>query len=147
MSGYDPVDYFQWGITVRGKSRYFHPYDYMVYYFDTEENMEIFRENPEQYAPQFGGHCAYHAATGRIIPANPEVWEIIGGKLYLFLNQQSMELFMAALPVRLPNAQRAWKAYKSPNTRGEELALKPAKLFHYGKNRARNEPVTLRIIR
>jgi hypothetical protein len=33
--------------------------------------------------PQFGGYCASAMASGMLFPANPEVWIIVNGKLYI----------------------------------------------------------------
>ena len=43
-----------------------------------------FIENPEAYAPQYGGYCAWAvSAKNDFAPADPKQWAIVDGKLYL----------------------------------------------------------------
>ena len=48
-----------------------------------EENKTLFSQNPEQYAPQYGGYCAYGWAQGYAVKIEPDAWSIVDGKLYL----------------------------------------------------------------
>ena len=38
---------------------------------------------PEQYAPKYGGYCAYAVAQNSTAKIDPEAWKIVDGKLYL----------------------------------------------------------------
>ncbi len=44
---------------------------------------DVFAQNPEQYAPQYGDFCAWTVAEGYTAPVDPNAWEIVDGKLYL----------------------------------------------------------------
>ncbi len=54
-----------------------------VWYFASSDAMEAFEMNPHAYAPQFGGYCALSAATGTLAPADPEVFMLYQGRLFL----------------------------------------------------------------
>ncbi len=51
--------------------------------FANEENKKRFLAEPEKYVPAFDGHCAYGVAVGGKVPANPHLWRIVDGKLYM----------------------------------------------------------------
>ena len=55
--------------------------------FSSQENLQMFRADPEAYAPQYGGYCAFAVANGETASAEPELWTIHDGKLYLNYNR------------------------------------------------------------
>ena len=54
-----------------------------VYRFASEANRDRFVADPERYLPQYGGYCAYGVAVNDKFTADPTVWKIVDGKLYL----------------------------------------------------------------
>ncbi|MEO1054051.1 MAG: YHS domain-containing (seleno)protein [Bacteroidota bacterium] len=86
VGGYDVVAYFS-NKAVKGNSHYSADHNGVTYHFSSNENKETFEKNPTQYLPQFGGYCAWGvAAKDAKFPINPETFDIIDGKLYLFFN-------------------------------------------------------------
>jgi len=83
ISGYDPVAYFTEQRPVWGNSKFTHQWQNVTWQFDSETNKKLFIANPEKYAPQYGGYCAYAAAKGSVVPSDPKSWSINNGKLYL----------------------------------------------------------------
>jgi hypothetical protein len=83
LKGYDPVAYFAQNQAVKGSPQF--SYDWMnaKWLFATAENRDKFKASPEQYAPQYGGYCAYAVSQGRTAPIDPDAWRIVDGKLYL----------------------------------------------------------------
>lgn len=59
LSGYDTVAYFTEGEPVKGSSDFSTLYKNAQWYFSSKENLELFLNNPNQYAPQYGGYCAW----------------------------------------------------------------------------------------
>jgi YHS domain-containing protein len=55
-----------------------------VWRFETEKARAKFEGSPEAFAPQFGGYCTNAMSLRKIVPANPQVWRMKDGKLYLF---------------------------------------------------------------
>ena len=53
------------------------------YKFESRTNLELFKANPEKYAPQYGGYCSYGVATDNLIKVDPDQFTIHEGKLYL----------------------------------------------------------------
>ncbi len=57
----------------------------------------MFRADPDAYAPQYGGYCAYAVASGDTASADPELWTIHGGKLNLNYNRRTNSEFKSEL--------------------------------------------------
>ncbi|MEP1095411.1 MAG: YHS domain-containing (seleno)protein [Cyclobacteriaceae bacterium] len=87
IKGYDPVAYFKNQAAVKGSDEYSFEWNEAVWRFSSEENLTAFKENPEEFAPQFGGYCAYAVSQGYTYRVNPEAWKIVDGKLYLNYSQ------------------------------------------------------------
>ncbi len=86
LGGYDVVSYFDNGPKV-GSSKYKVQYNNATYQFVSANNRNAFKKNPEQYLPQFDGYCAWGvAAKADRFPIDPETYDIVDGKLYLFYN-------------------------------------------------------------
>jgi len=98
LSGYDTVAYFSLedkAAAVLGSSDYAATYHGYTYYFSTAANQKLFEKEPEAYVPQFGGFCAYGISsetfwTAAAVEAggpaaNPDVYLVRDGKLYLFM--------------------------------------------------------------
>jgi YHS domain-containing protein len=83
IDGYDPVSYFSAGKAERGSPDFTAEWNGATWRFTSAENREAFIEDPEKYAPQYGGFCALGMAHGGNVPTNPEAWTIWQGKLYL----------------------------------------------------------------
>jgi len=82
--GYDVVTYFN-NEAIKGEKNYTFKYEGAIYQFSTSKNLEIFKKNPEMYAPQYGGYCAYAVAVkGEKVGVNPKSFQILDNKLYLF---------------------------------------------------------------
>jgi len=51
--------------------------------FSSLTNLEDFKADPEAYWPAFDGNCAYGIAFGMKAMSDPEVYDIVDGRLYL----------------------------------------------------------------
>lgn len=83
IKGYDPVAYFKQGEPVKGSESFSFEWTGVKWRFSSQENLEAFKAEPEQYAPQFGGYCAYAVGNGYTYESSPMAWRIVDGKLYL----------------------------------------------------------------
>lgn len=86
IGGYDVVAYFS-GKAKKGSMNHSTIYNGATYYFTSQANRDTFKKSPQKYLPQFDGYCAWGVAEkASKIPTNPETFDIVDGKLYLFFN-------------------------------------------------------------
>jgi YHS domain-containing protein len=93
IQGYDPVAYFTDGKAVEGKQGITFQWQDAEWHFTSEEHKTLFSENPEQYAPQYGGYCAYGWTKGYAAKIDPLAWSIVDNKLYLNYNADVQNLW------------------------------------------------------
>ncbi len=86
IHGYDVVAYYNVGQPVKGNDSLSFHWSNSSWLFSSPANLELFRQNPEKYAPQYGGYCAYGTAGGYKAPTQPNAWAIVNGKLYFNYN-------------------------------------------------------------
>ena len=88
IEGYDPVSYFADKKAAKGKSTWSFNYGNVMYYFNSQAHLNLFKKNPTGYEPQFGGWCAYAMGnTGEKVEIDPKTFKIVNDKLYLFYNK------------------------------------------------------------
>lgn len=87
VKGYDVVAYFTRGEPMEGSPEYAIQWRGAEWRFASDSHLDQFRENPERYAPAYGGHCAFGVANGRMLASSPEHWVIHDDRLYLNLNE------------------------------------------------------------
>ena len=51
--------------------------------FSSEDNLAVFKADPDRYAPQYGGYCAWAVAQGSTASGDPLQWSVVNDKLYL----------------------------------------------------------------
>ena len=86
IRGTDTVAYFTQGKPVKGKDEFTTQWQGATWKFSSQEHLDLFVANPEKYAPQYGGYCAYGVAVGNLVKIEPEHWRIVDDKLYLNFN-------------------------------------------------------------
>jgi YHS domain-containing protein len=109
LSGHDPVAYFVEGRPVKGVASIAYDFDDGRYYFSKPKHRELFAADPDRYAPQFGGLCTAGLAKGMRAQADPSIWKIVDGKLYVFSSVQAREQADRD-PSLLARAQQNFKA-------------------------------------
>ena len=117
LSGYDVVAYQSLEQSpigqrqpeaVPGNASITAEYNGATWAFSTEENRDTFVADPEAYAPQFDGHCAYGVSQGGKVPANPNLWRIVDGKLYLNITPNVVGFWEADVPGLIETADGNW---------------------------------------
>ena len=111
ISGYDPVAYFTEGRPVPGSDRHRLRWHGAVWQFASEVNRRAFEMNPAVYAPQFGGYCAYTVANGYPMKAEPDVWTIHEGCLYLNFNASIRILWQRDMVHYIALARENWRSF------------------------------------
>ncbi|MBE95718.1 YHS domain-containing (seleno)protein [Marinobacter sp.] len=92
--GYDTVSYFESGQPTKGSSEYTTQYQGATWRFANAENLARFKENPERFAPVYGGYCAWAVSQGDLAKGDPKHWNIRDGRLYLNYNQSVQDQWL-----------------------------------------------------
>jgi YHS domain-containing protein len=111
LKGHDPVAYFTDGRPVKGSSAINYDFDDARYLFSSQKNRELFASSPDRYTPQYSGLCATGMAFGVKAQADPTVWKIVDGKLYVFSSTQAREKFDQDASL-LAKSQQNWQQHK-----------------------------------
>jgi YHS domain-containing protein len=109
LKGYDPVAYFVDGKATPGDPRYETAYDGTRYRFASAQHLELFKADPDRYAPQYAGSCAAGIAMGVKVEAEPESWTIVDGRLFVFSSAKSRAAMQADAAGMVAKGQANWK--------------------------------------
>ena len=108
IRGYDPVAYFDQGKPVEGSSDHSLAWQGVTWHFASAEHLQAFRANPETYAPEYGGFCAYAVAKGQLASVDPTAWKIVDGKLYLNYSHSIQDKWEEDVPGYIQSAEMNW---------------------------------------
>lgn len=106
--GYDVVAYFKEGQPVKGKEMFQTAYKGADWLFSSKEHLAAFKANPEQYAPQYGGYCAWAVAQGYTAKGDPLQWTIHENKLYLNYDTEVQNKWLKNMPSFIEQGDRNW---------------------------------------
>ncbi len=111
LSGYDSVSYFTENKAVKGNKKYMFHYQDATWLFSSAKNRDVFMGNPQKYAPQYGGHCAWREAQDGVeVYGNPKIWTVRDNKLYLNYNKEVNNLWAKDIPGFIKKANTFWLA-------------------------------------
>lgn len=108
IDGTDAVAYFTEGKPVPGDAAFTHDYMGATWRFSSTENRDIFAANPEAYAPQYGGYCAFAVSRGGTASTVPEAWRIVDDKLYLNFSLKVQGFWLEDVPGNIAKADANW---------------------------------------
>lgn len=108
IGGYDPVAYFKQSKPVAGEANFTSTWNGAKWLFSNAENKAAFDVNPENFAPQYGGYCAYAVSKGYTASTDPDAWTIHNGKLYLNYSKTVRLLWSRDIPGRIKSADENW---------------------------------------
>ena len=108
IDGTDPVAYFTEGRPVAGLPEHTLMWRGATWRFASEANRAAFEADPEAYAPQYGGWCAWAVAEGYTAPTVPDAWRIVDGKLYLNFSRGVQRRWERDIPGNIVRADANW---------------------------------------
>ncbi|MEL6471046.1 MAG: YHS domain-containing (seleno)protein [Cyanobacteria bacterium J06623_4] len=108
IRGTDPVAYFTEGAAISGRPEFAYSWRNATWQFASAENRDLFAANPEQYAPQYGGFCAWAVSEGYTASIDPEAWRIVDGRLYLNYSQGVQRQWEQDIPGNISRADANW---------------------------------------
>ena len=113
LKGYDPVAYFTDGKPTEGTTTYELTFDGQRYRFANARHRELFKTNPDKYAPQFGGLCAMNLSRGVRRESDPHLWVISNGNLYVFAGETGQQNFAKDAEATAARAAAQFKTLKT----------------------------------
>jgi YHS domain-containing protein len=108
IRGYDAVAYHQQSAPVKGSSQFSYQWRGATWLFANAENRDRFQAEPDRYAPQYGGYCAYAVSKGRTASIDPEAWKIVDGKLYVNYSKGVQKKWEQDVPGNIVKADKNW---------------------------------------
>lgn len=120
LRGFDAVAYFAVENAVEGNPRFAYAWNGAKWLFSSEENLQKFAQNPEAYAPQYGGYCSYAVSHGYTADGDPRAWKLVDGKLYLNYNDKAKEAWEKEQEKNIQQGAENWKEFqkKKPEHKG-----------------------------
>lgn len=112
INGYDPVAYFTQDSALKGGDNYTYQWNSAKWFFSSQSNLDLFKANPEKYAPQYGGWCAYGVSENHKSPTDPKAFTIVNNKLYLNYNVKVMQLWRQDTTKHIGLANKHWISLK-----------------------------------
>lgn len=106
--GYDPVSYLQESGPKMGDTAISLEWKGANWNFSSQENRNLFKAEPEKYAPQFGGYCAYAVSKGATAKGDPEVFTVLNGKVYFNFSKSVQVLWRQDVPGNIAKAEANW---------------------------------------
>lgn len=107
LNGYDPVSYFLPDGPQPGSARFEAEWGGRVWRFAMDADRTAFRRDPDVYAPRLGGYDAAAILDRRLADADPAVFAILDGRLYLFRDAERRARFVAD-PALARKAEAIW---------------------------------------
>lgn len=108
LGGYDTVAYFTEGRARPGRSDLTLQWRDVTWRFATSGNREAFHAKPPDFMPQYGGYCAYAVAQGSLAESDPEVYSVVGTRLYLNQSPDVQAIWRAKRTQNIARADRNW---------------------------------------
>ena len=110
VGGYDAVAYFTEGKARKGLRKFTYRWAGANWRFAKMQNMDLFKANPEKYAPKYGGHCAWAVSAKKMLyRGNPRSWKIVDGALYLNHNPSVEKRWLDDVDGHIEKANTIWK--------------------------------------
>lgn len=109
IQGYDPVAYFTLNAPTKGSSEYTANYEGATYWFSNAQHQSMFKNDPDKYAPQFGGYCAFGVSKEKKYSIEPDAFAVVDGKLYLNLNKKVQTIWSKNSEELIVDANGNWQ--------------------------------------
>ena len=108
IRGYDPIAYFAEMKPVKGSAEFHAEYQGSTFHFSTAANRDMFTANPDKFAPQYGGYCAFGMAKGYKVVIDPAAFTVVEDKLYLNYSESVLSQWKLDIPGYIRKANENW---------------------------------------
>ncbi len=108
IEGHDAVGYFLQNAAIKGSKAHKLKWRGVEWRFANADNKALFESNPEKYAPQYGGYCAWAASQDQVAGVDPEQFSIVDGKLYLNYNAEVRSKWLLDTTKHITDGDKNW---------------------------------------
>ena len=108
VQGHDPVAFFTTGKAAKGDKKFSTSHNGAEFHFASEANLNTFKSDPDKYAPQYGGYCAWAVSQGYTAKGDAKHWRIVDGKLYLNYSDSVQKTWESDIPGFIAKADGNW---------------------------------------
>lgn len=112
IHGYDPVAYFLDKRPVPGNDTFTAQWQGATWKFASAAHRDAFVSDPNRYAPQYGGFCAWAVSNNDTADIDPKAWKVVNGKLYLNYSLDIQKKWEADIPGNVSRADKNWPALR-----------------------------------
>jgi len=110
IQGYDPVAYHTENHATKGYPNLYVKQADVNWHFCNSDYKELFIKEKDKYMPAYAGYCAYTMSTkGYKKNSDPEIWEIVDGRLFLFANDDKKEKWDEDVVKNVEKADMNWE--------------------------------------
>ena len=110
--GYDVVAFHTDTRATKGSEKFIYHWKDTNWLFTNQENLDMFKKEPEKYAPQYGGYCAYGTADGHKAPTETDTWTVKDNKLYFNYNKKVQQIWNKDQVGYIEKADKNWVEIK-----------------------------------
>lgn len=110
IGGYDPVAYFTDQKPVKGSPEFQSVHRGSMFQFASAAHRDMFAAEPDKYAPQYGGYCAYGMAKGYKAKIDPGAFSVIYGTLFLNYSDAVRTRWLSDVSGYIQQADANWPA-------------------------------------
>ncbi len=107
VGGYDVVSFYG-GNPIKGNDKNTAKWNGAEWWFSSKANLELFLATPEQYAPAYGGYCAWALAKNKLAKGSPGHWTLKDGRLYLNFNKKIKDRWLKDVSGFIADADKNW---------------------------------------
>lgn len=132
LDGYDAVAFFTDNKPVKGDAKFQFRYEEAIYYFASQEHLDLFKASSDKYKPQFGAWCAYAVSLGRIAPIDVNNFSIVDGRLFIQHNQRAVNGWNKDVRGNVVKADKYWPDVVAHN--GKQITTDEEKQFYNNTN-------------
>lgn len=112
IRGYDVVGFHTDARATKGSEKFIYRWKDTNWLFANQENLDMFKKEPEKYAPQYGGYCAYGTADGHKAPTETDTWTVKDNKLYFNYNKKVQQIWNKDQVGYIEKADKNWVEIK-----------------------------------
>jgi YHS domain-containing protein len=113
IKGYDAVAFFKQSKAVKGADSLSYQWKGANWLFASQGDLDAFKTTPEEYAPQYGGYCAYGVSQGHKAPTQTDTWSVVNDKLYFNYNVKVKEVWTKDEANFIQTADQKWPDLKN----------------------------------